>query len=357
MEIKKATRKATPAIICFYGQSGSGKTYSALTLAKGLIGDNRICLIDTENGRASHYADEFDFDVIDLAPPFTPFRYIQAVTVAQKAGYKAIIIDSISHEWEGTGGLLEQAEQSSSKNGLQAWAKPKADHRKLMNMLLQSKSHIIFCARAKYDLEQVVVNGKKEIVNKGLIPIQEKNFPFEMLITFKMEEKGNVFIKKCVKSLEATLQIKENEYISEKHGKIIANWICKGEVVDLEVKELKNEAREVAISGLLSLKNWVKNLTSEQQIVYRRFDSTFKTEIQTIAEDSQASETITSDQGIEIEELCKQANIDIEKICTSYSINSIIDLPNFKFENCKARLTASIAKLQSAKVEVKNENN
>ena len=113
-EIKKATRKAIPAIICLYGKSGGGKTYSALKLAKGLGG--KICVIDTENGRASHYADEFDFDVIDLNPPFSPARYIEAIKTAQDAGYKAIVIDSISHEWEGTGGCLEMAE---GKQGLQ----------------------------------------------------------------------------------------------------------------------------------------------------------------------------------------------------------------------------------------------
>jgi hypothetical protein len=255
MEIRKATRKAIPAIICFYGKSGGGKTYSALKLAQGLIGKNRVCVIDTENGRASHYADEFDFDVIDLAPPFTPARYIEAINTAQNAGYKAIVLDSVSHEWEGIGGCLEMAE---GKTGLQAWAKPKEQHRKLMNMLLQAKSHIIFCARAKENMEQVKVNGKTEIVNKGLVPIQEKNFPFEMLITFRMEEKGKVVIEKCVKSLESSLKIEK--FITEEHGKIIANWINQGEQVDLEVKELQAEARNEAINGQLALKQWFDNL-------------------------------------------------------------------------------------------------
>jgi hypothetical protein len=277
-EIKKATRKAIPAIICFYGKSGGGKTYSALKLAQGLVGNGKICVIDTENGRASHYADEFDFDVIDLNPPFSPSRYIEAIKTAQDAGYKAIVIDSISHEWEGTGGCLEMAE---GKQGLQAWAKPKAEHRKLMNMLLQSKSHIIFCARAKDELEQVKINGKTEITNKGIIPIQEKNFAFEMLITFHMFEKGKVKIEKCIKGLESSLII--DNFINENHGKIIANWIDKGQSIDLELKSLEAEAREEAMKGVKAITDWFKSLPQGKQSL---FSIKLKKELNTIAKNS-----------------------------------------------------------------------
>ena len=275
-EIKKATRKAIPAIICLYGKSGGGKTYSALRLAQGLGG--KICVIDTENGRASHYADEFDFDVIDLNPPFSPARYIEAIKTAQDAGYKAIVIDSISHEWEGTGGCLEMAEGGK---GLQAWAKPKAEHRKMMNMLLQSKSHIIFCARAKDDLEQVKINGKTEIVNKGIIPIQEKNFPFEMLITFQMSDKGKVKIEKCIKGLENSLII--DNFITENHGRIIANWIDKGESVDLEFKRLEAESREEAMKGANAITNWFKSLPQDKQAL---FSAKLKKELFAIAKNA-----------------------------------------------------------------------
>jgi hypothetical protein len=288
MKIKKAERKAIPAIICLYGKSGGGKTYSALKLAQGLIGSERVCLIDTENGRASHYADEFDFDVIDLQPPFSPARYIQAIKTAQDAGYKAIVIDSISHEWEGIGGCLEMAE---GKSGLQAWAKPKEQHRKLMNMLLQAKSHIIFCARAKDNLEQVKVNGKTEIVNHGLIPIQEKNFPFEMLITMKMQDKGRVAIEKCIKGLEEHLKI--DGYINESHGKIIADWINKGKKIDLEVKELMADARLNAINGVNPV-SWFNSLEDKQKEIAKKFSDEFKKELKEISENIEEIEKTNS---------------------------------------------------------------
>lgn len=349
MKITKAIRKAIPAIICLYGKSGGGKTYSALKLAQGLVGKDRICLIDTENGRASHYADEFDFDVIDLEPPFTPARYIQAIKTAQDNGYKAIVIDSISHEWEGIGGCLEMAE---GKTGLQAWAKPKEQHRKMMNMLLQAKSHIIFCARAKDNLEQVKINGKTEIVNHGLVPIQEKNFPFEMLITLKMEEKGKVTIEKCVKGLEESLKI--SGYINENHGKIIADWINQGAKVDLEAKQLMSEARAEAMKGV-DIVSWVNSLDEKQKAIAKSFDSGFKMELVAIAKEAGANglgEFITGEQALELEDLAKKAGLTNQQICGSYKIESLLQFPLNEFEKAKANLKA-----KEIKEEVKNANN
>jgi hypothetical protein len=349
-QIKKATRKAIPAIICLYGKSGGGKTYSALKLAQGLIGKDRICLIDTENGRASHYADEFDFDVIDLEPPFSPARYIQAIKTAQDNGYKAIVIDSISHEWEGIGGCLEMAE---GKTGLLAWVKPKEQHRKMMNMLLQAKSHIIFCARAKDNLEQVKINGKVEVVNHGLMPIQEKNFPFEMLITLRMQDKGKVVIEKCIKGLEESLKI--DGYINENHGKIIADWINKGEKINLEAKQLMADARLEAMKGEVSLKNWFETLDKKQKLIAKDFSNEFKKELSKIAKDIvEDVETIDSEQALEIENFCKQKRIEIITICNAYKINSIIDLPISKFAKVIETLNS---KSDVVKEEVANANN
>jgi len=291
MEIKKATRKAIPFIGCLYGKSSGGKTYSALRLANGLIDDtDRICLIDTENGRASHYADYFDFDVLELEPPFTPARYIEAIAMAEKAGYKAIIVDSITHEWDGIGGCLELADRKSRSGkelqGLVKWALPKAEHRKLMSKLLQLKCHIIFCARGQEKMEQVYNNGKQEIVNKGLAMIQEKNFPFEMLVTFKLEDQGKAYLEKATGLKDLQDKFKGGEYITEEHGRIIAEWINKGDEVDLEVKELKEQAREVALfEGEKSLKDWFDNLNEKEKEIANKFPVVFKKNLMRIAKE------------------------------------------------------------------------
>ena len=183
------------------------------------------------------------------------------------------MIDSISHEWEGIGGCLELAEEGRTKDGkilqgLNKWAKVKMEHRKLMQYLLQAKIHIIFCARAKELLGQ---NGQT-ITYKGIIPIQERNFSFEMLTTFYMENSGKVKLEKCQRSLANNLQLKENEFINERHGKIILNWINQGEKVNFREKELKAESTEIAMSGNVEdLKNWFLKLNKEDQLIAKSF--------------------------------------------------------------------------------------
>lgn len=97
------------------GPAKSGKTLSALRVAKGLGG--KIVLIDTENKRALHYADKFDFHHIDFQPPYTPVRYIEAINAAIAAKANVVIVDSASHEWEGEGGILEMQLKEHEKNG------------------------------------------------------------------------------------------------------------------------------------------------------------------------------------------------------------------------------------------------
>ena len=102
---KKAERKQAKLRLALSGPSGSGKTTGALLIAKGIGG--KIAVLDTERGSASLYADLVDFDVVELSPPYTPKRYIEIIHAAEKEGYTTLILDSITHEWNGQGGILE----------------------------------------------------------------------------------------------------------------------------------------------------------------------------------------------------------------------------------------------------------
>lgn len=290
MEIKKAKRKETPVLINLYGLSGSGKTYSALRLAKGMLqGGGRIGLIDTENGRASHYANDFDFDVIDLNPPFTPERFLEAVKTFENAGYKIVIIDSFSHEWEGSGGCVDIAENKGSK-GLAKWSDAKHRHKKMMNQLLYSKCHIIFCTRAKELLEQV----GREIINKGFFPIQEKNFPFEMLVTFYMKDQRPE-VKKCPNDLKSLFQV-DNDYLTETHGKAILQWSKQGEAIDELEKLKKTGANAASDFGLDGLSDWWITLNKKQQSQLKEFKDKLK-------EQCGLSEKENNSSKIDLEEL------------------------------------------------------
>src|SRR5690606_29575935 len=112
------------ARIALDGPTGSGKTYSALAIAQGLKGDKRILVIDTERSSADRYADDFDFDKIDM-PDHNPETYIEALASVDPHTYGVVIVDSLSHAWMGKDGALEQvdraAARSQSKNSFFAW--------------------------------------------------------------------------------------------------------------------------------------------------------------------------------------------------------------------------------------------
>lgn len=189
-----ARREAIPLLIGVAGGTGSGKTYSALRLARGIAGDQRFAIIDTENGRAKHYADDFQFDVADLHAPFRPQAYSDAIQAADAAGYPVIVVDSMSHEWAGDGGCLDwhdELQGGDPKKNLSAWIEPKKQHKQMVTRLLQVKAHVILCFRAEPKVEAVRENGQVKIIAKpsltgldGWIPISEKMLPYELTASF-----------------------------------------------------------------------------------------------------------------------------------------------------------------------------
>jgi len=151
MKLQQAERKQAKIKLGLQGPSGSGKTYSALLLAYGLINDwNKIAIIDTENHSADLYAHLGTYQVLALDKPFTPERYIEAIDVCEQAGMEAIIIDSISHEWEGTGGILE-THGAMLGNSFTNWAKVTPRHNDFVQRILQPNCHIIATVRSKQE--------------------------------------------------------------------------------------------------------------------------------------------------------------------------------------------------------------
>src|SRR5262245_42550212 len=115
LAFKRAERKAIKIKIAVSGPSGAGKTLGALALAQGL--GQRIALIDTENGSASTYSDRYAYDVLELDAPFTSARYRDAINAAIEAGYDVLVIDSLSHQWAGPGGILARKEEMDKRPG------------------------------------------------------------------------------------------------------------------------------------------------------------------------------------------------------------------------------------------------
>lgn len=310
-EIKKAERKATPALIALWGPSGSGKTFTALHIARGLVGPGgKVGLIDTENRRAEFYADEAGgWFHLDLQPPFSPDRYTEAFRAFEAAGVGCIIVDSMSHVWEGEGGVLDMADAQTTRNGrtmdgLAKWKAPKTAYKRLVNSLLRAPCHVIFCLRAKESVKQ---NGKgfdAEIIKDGLAPICGKGFIYEMTVSALLgQDHKPVFLDaegpfkaepttpsiKAPKGLESVFR--RGEYLGEQTGRIIAQWVAGGAAVDHAADEAMRVARDVATFGVERLTQHAGTQGEATKAIIRQH----WTELKHIAEQADAENALPSD--------------------------------------------------------------
>lgn len=265
-----AVRDRVSLLISIAGVSGSGKTLSALKLARGLAGgdDSKIAFIDTEAGRGKHYSpapgeaqgpNRFAFQYGELLSPFSPEHYREAIKAADDAGFEVIVIDSGSHIWEGEGGvhdmhdkIVDDLTDAARKNhtgnwvfdeaktrdrlSVGAWKTPKAEHKRFVQKLLQTRAHLILCLRAdeKMRIEQVEDDrGRKKTViiqakdlppKERWSPICEKRLPYEMTISMILtpDKPGFPIPIKLQDQHKAAIPL--DVPISEDSGRMLAEW-------------------------------------------------------------------------------------------------------------------------------------
>lgn len=270
--IQDAERKAIPVLIGLYGLSGSGKTLSGLKLARGLAGPTgKIGVIDTENGRAQIYAgrEEIgDYVAITLTEPFAPKRFTDAVIALESANCDVIVVDSISAEWEGPGGVLDMADKErarSGKMGLHVWNAPKMAHRGMMQRLTRSPTHLIFCCRGKEEIfEAKDENGKKAIVKGDIIAIQDKSFIYEMTLHMRLTAGSNVpVVTKCLDELRPFID--ERAPLTVETGTKIAEWVNNGAEIDARQRALHAEATTAAQDGPEALKAFFEGMDPKEK--------------------------------------------------------------------------------------------
>lgn len=256
LNIQPVVRGGSKVILDICGTSGSGKTYTALLIARGMVSKpSEIGFLDTENKRGSLYADILDgqFMIGDLIAPFSPKRYIEAVKEFQDVGVKVLVIDSVSHEFEGDGGCEDIANQALL-NGrkLADWNKAKYEHKKFMNALLQCNMHLIICVRARQKMD---FKNPSAPVDLGIQPICEKNFMFEATASIMMYDEGKrqEFIK--VPSFLKPIFGDGKSYIGLEQGKKILEWVDKGEKESTELSKFKSEMQMITENGLEALKD------------------------------------------------------------------------------------------------------
>jgi len=260
-EIHTATRQGVKPLVGFYGKSGSGKTMSALLFARGIAGPKgRVTLIDTENGRGSIFADLIPggYSVLNLDAPFSPVRYEEAIAEAEKSS-DVVLVDSMSHEWSGEGGVLDWAEEELKRMGggdnnkMRSWIKPKMAHKMMVQRLLRTKCALICCLRGEEKTHITKsANGEKGkvITDEFSTPLFDPRFIFEMLLNFETVAHngvgGFVVPRKITHPTIAAIIPKENEQIGIKHGELLAAWcasaggaVATPKVIDPPQDELK----------------------------------------------------------------------------------------------------------------------
>lgn len=227
MAFTKATKQATSIKLAISGPAGSGKTYSALLIAKGLGG--KTAVLDTEGGSASLYADFFDFDTWDELDPngFPPEYFIYVIKAAEEAGYQNLIIDSLSHEWNGRGGCLELADAIARAkyrgNTFTAWNDVTPRHNRLVNIILNTRLNIIATMRAKSDyiINKDEKTGKSTPQKVGLASIQRDGMDYEFTTMFELDRDSHI----ACAGKDRTSLFRDPALITEETGQRIAKWL------------------------------------------------------------------------------------------------------------------------------------
>lgn len=240
MELKKASRKKVKLRLGMSGASGFGKTYSALLLAYGMTNDwSKIAVIDTENGSAELYSNLGEYNVLTLQSPFSPERYIEAIKTCENSDIEVIIIDSITHEWDGKGGCLDINNELGGR--FTDWAKVTPRHNAFVQALLQSKCHIITTVRRKQEYDMVKnERGKIEPVKIGTKEVTKDGFEYELTINFEFV--NDKHLVKASKDRTSMFANQPEFIITSETGKKILDWCENG--ID-ELKEAITEMQEV----------------------------------------------------------------------------------------------------------------
>jgi DNA polymerase III delta prime subunit len=255
--------------IAIAGPSGSGKTESALRLARGYCGKEKFCIIDTEEKRALYKKARYQpWDWMDFQPPFTPEAYVEALEAAK--GYRAVIVDSGSHEYSGPGGLQDiQADTLQRMSGgdykrmealtAPSWKDAKHRHKsKLMSYLIRYPVLLIVCLRAEPKVKFVKdANNKTQIVDAGYVPICEKMFMYEMLVGCMMTA-DNAGVPQHIKRLEKDLEpiFLADKQIDESTGERLAAWAAdraSAPPTPIPADELEAMVNSMDVKGLREL--------------------------------------------------------------------------------------------------------
>ncbi|MGH1385117.1 AAA family ATPase [Kordia sp.] len=239
MKLQQAKRHQVKLKLGLSGASGFGKSYSALLLAYGITNDwSKIAVIDTENGSASLYSHLGNYNVLPLIQPFSPERYIKAIKTCENAdNIEVIIIDSITHEWNGKGGCLQIHEQLGGR--FQDWAKLTPRHQAFLDAILNSKCHVITTVRKKMDYSMDKdSSGKTKVIKHGLKDITREGYSYELTVDFELINDNH--LAKASKDRTGLFTNKPEFVINASTGKKLLAWCNEGISIERIRKEIES---------------------------------------------------------------------------------------------------------------------
>lgn len=299
-----AVRERVPLLVGLAGPSGSGKTFTALRLASGMarVTPGPILFIDTENRRGLHYAENFKFQHMDFGAPFASLDYLAAMQEADKLSPSVIVVDSMSHEHEGPGGMIDYQDKEmqrlagddygswkAERFNMLAWQKPKAARRQLLQGITRLNANVILCFRAgEKSKPQKNEKGKLEIVEQGFTPIAGQEFVYEMTCcallragargvpTWESDKPGEHAAIKLPGQFKDLFPA--GEQIGEDQGEALAKWAIGGAKpgkrasnIDIDALMLAGEA--ASRKGTEALATWWKTLDkAEKRLVVTKKD-------------------------------------------------------------------------------------
>jgi AAA domain len=254
MQFSPAVRTQLKVKIGLMGTAGTGKTWNALAIAEAmtqLMGGGKIALIDSERGRGIAYAGDFEFDHLVL-PDTSPETYIGALALAHSTGYDVIVVDSISHEWNGKDGILQAVDRFGG------WKEATPRHDSFIDSLFSTPRHVICTMRAKtqYQVEEVPrPDGKgtrQQITKLGIGPVQRDNVEYEFDLLGLIELDHSLRLHKSILSSLPSGTLIDSGEDSRSLGRVIGSavheWVNEG----IEV-EAPAEAGEKPIEALRML--------------------------------------------------------------------------------------------------------
>lgn len=256
-EIKKAKREKIKVKVALMAPSGGGKTYGSLRLATGMAHEieketgkkPKILMGNTEQKRGYYYANEFDYDIVDIEPPHNPEKYVELIDFAVEQGYDILIIDSSSHEWEGKGGCLDL--QAQAGGTYQSWSKVTPRHQKFIDAIAESPIHIIATMRGKdqYETTKDEKTGKMSVQKLGVGAKQRDGFEYEFTCTFLIDQKTNT--SEVQKDNSHLFENRGAFILSEKDGEELIKWANSGEervpTLEEKLKPLQKQVTDVAV--------------------------------------------------------------------------------------------------------------